>query len=197
MITGVENRKIPLINIIGKSGSGKTTVCNILERKYGLKQIPSYTTRKPRYDGEQGHTFVTDEEFDKLKDIVAYAETDNNRYAVTKSMLEDEQYSLYVVDMTGWKMLQKIYEGSRPLISVYIDCDVATRFEHMINRNDTTAGLIPRAVQRIEHDAIEFNQFDIDNWIDIVVKNDSDLDNLVDKVVEIAKNYGLIIKENV
>jgi len=185
--------KAPLFCIIGKSGSGKTTICNMLEKTLKLNQIPSYTTRKPRYENEKGHTFVSDSEFDKLEDIIAYAETDGNRYAVTKSMLEDESYSLYVVDMTGWKMLQtdyvNKYENTRPLISIYIDCDVVDRFNYMVNRQDTQAGLIPRALKRIEHDAVEFNQFDIENWIDVVVKNDTNIEDLYNKVEQIMHNH--------
>ena len=47
--------------IVGCSGSGKTTITEQLEQKYGLKAIQSYTTRQPRYDGETGHIFVSDE----------------------------------------------------------------------------------------------------------------------------------------
>ena len=58
--------------IVGRSGSGKTTIAEELERKYGLKSIQSYTTRPKRSDNETGHIFVSDEEFDKLTDMVAY-----------------------------------------------------------------------------------------------------------------------------
>ena len=34
--------------IVGASGSGKTTVANALEEKYGYKQLQSYTTRPMR-----------------------------------------------------------------------------------------------------------------------------------------------------
>ena len=99
----------PLLTILGKSGSGKTTLCAELEKRYGLKSIPSYTTRQPRFDGEQGHTFITEDEFDKLEDILAYAKTDDCRYAVTKEMLENEEYSIYVVDTSGLLYLYNHY----------------------------------------------------------------------------------------
>ena len=47
--------------IVGCSGSGKTTITEQLEMKYGLKSIQSYTTRLPRYDGETGHTIISNE----------------------------------------------------------------------------------------------------------------------------------------
>ena len=51
--------------IMGASGSGKTTITEQLEQRYGLTSIQSYTTRAARYVGEKGHIFVSDEEFDK------------------------------------------------------------------------------------------------------------------------------------
>ena len=57
--------------IVGKSGSGKTTLVNKL-RKYGYASVESYTTRPKRFKNETGHTFITEEEFDQLKDICAY-----------------------------------------------------------------------------------------------------------------------------
>ena len=47
-----------ILLIEGESGSGKTTIADILSKKYGLSSIQSYTTRKPRYLGETGHTFI-------------------------------------------------------------------------------------------------------------------------------------------
>lgn len=56
--------------IVGPSGSGKTTIANELKATYGYKAVESYTTRPPRYEGERGHIFVSDEEFDALGPII-------------------------------------------------------------------------------------------------------------------------------
>ena len=53
----------PLFLFVGRSSSGKTTIANILEERYGYKQVQSYTTRPPRYEGEVGHIFVNENEF--------------------------------------------------------------------------------------------------------------------------------------
>ena len=188
----------PIVCILSKSGSGKTTLCNELEKRYGLKSIPSYTTRSPRFEGEQGHTFITEQEFDNLKDILAYAETDKCRYAVTKEMFEDENYSLYVVDMSGLKYLYKHYKGKRPIISIYINCDVYDRFKHMVNREDTRTydERVQAALDRIEHDATEFNESDIKKYVGYTLTNYEDqFDRLVGMVKRICENYG-IIKES-
>ena len=148
----------PILLLVGKSASGKTTLAEDLEKQCGLKSIQSYTTRPPRYDGEKGHTFITENEFDKLTDILAYAETNGYRYAVTKQMFEDEQYSVYVIDNTGVEYLKEHYKGNREWYVAYITAPLMQRFNRMmIRQND-----IEFAVSRIEHDAVEFRNVDYD-----------------------------------
>lgn len=195
-----DNTKSCLALILGASGSGKTTICNKLEEKYGLKAIPSYTTREPRTPDEKGHTFITNEEFDKLEDIIAYAETDGNRYAVTKEMLEDEQYSLYVVDLTGLKYLHKNYHGDRPLVSFYIDVSAYERFCRMIDRKDdrTPIDKMKAALNRIEHDAVEFNRDEVMKYVGFIVENSNGkLNSNVAYVNRICGLYGIGGKDRV
>ena len=185
----------PLLLVLGASGSGKSTLCAELEKRYGLKSIPSYTTRKPRFEGEQGHTFITEDEFDKLKDILAYAETDSCRYAVTKEMLENEEYSIYVIDMTGLKYLYEHYHGDRPLISIFIQSSAPYRFKHMMDREDSRPyhERLAAAIDRIEHDSLEFNKTDVINNVNYRFTNEEgNFDNLVNMVSHICENYGII-----
>ena len=148
----------PILLLVGASASGKTTLAEDLKKQCGLKSIQSYTTRPPRYDGEKGHTLITENEFDKLTDILAYAETNGYRYAVTKQMFEDEQYSVYVIDNTGVEYLKEHYKGNREWYVAYITAPLMQRFNRMmIRQND-----IEFAVSRIEHDAVEFRNVDYD-----------------------------------
>lgn len=187
-------KKAALALIIGASGSGKSSVCDALEKIYGLKAIPSYTTREPRTPDEKGHTFISDCEFDNLKDILAYAETDGNRYAVTKEMLEDEQYSLYVIDLTGVKYLLEHYKGDRPLVSFFIDTNVYDRFKRMIDRKDdrTPIDKMKAALDRIEHDAVEFNRTEVLKYVNFIVGNpDGKFDSTVAYIKRICDLYGI------
>lgn len=187
-------KKVALALIIGASGSGKSSVCDELEKIYGLKAIPSYTTREPRTPDEKGHTFISDCEFDNLKDILAYAETDGNRYAVTKEMLEDEQYSLYVIDLSGVKYLLEHYKGDRPLVSFFIDTNVYDRFKRMIDRKDdrTPIDKMKAALDRIEHDAVEFNRTEVLKYVNFVVGNpDGKFDSTVAYIKRICDLYGI------
>ena len=144
----------PIVLLAGKSGTGKTTLAEELEIQLGLKAIPSYTTRPKRSPDEKGHTFITDEEFNRLEDILAYAETGSAKYAVTKEMFEDEQYSIYVIDSTGIEYLKEHYKGDRKWYVAYIATPLMQRFNRMIARQND----IEFAVERIEHDAVEFQR---------------------------------------
>ena len=55
----------PIFLFVGKSASGKTTIADMLG-KDGYSQVYSYTTRPKRYENEIGHTFITDEEYDRV-----------------------------------------------------------------------------------------------------------------------------------
>lgn len=95
--------------IVGQSGSGKTTIVNCLEEKYGLKSIQSYTTRPKRSDDETGHIFISDEEYDKLTNIVANTEFCGYRYCVQAEQIDNND--LYVIDSVGVKTLKVLYKG--------------------------------------------------------------------------------------
>lgn len=154
----------PILLLVGASGSGKSTLAETLEQNYKLQAIPSYTTRKPRYDGEKGHTFISEEEFDNLNDIIAYAETSGARYCVTQQMFDNEDYTLYVIDNSGVKYLKQNYEGNRPIYVAYITCPLRQRYERMIKRPiDDPVGF---ALERIVHDVTEFQNVDYDIQIE-------------------------------
>ena len=78
----------PLFLFVGKSASGKTTIANMLSNKYGYVQVESYCTRQPRFDGERGHVFVTEEEFNNLVELAAYTFYNGNHYTHNAAPLE-------------------------------------------------------------------------------------------------------------
>lgn len=133
----------PLFLFVGQSGSGKTTITEILESKYNYKSIRSYTTREKRYAEEDGHIFISDTEFNDLKNIVAYTEYNNFKYGTTKEQLDNAM--LYVVDISGVETLLKNYKNEeRPICIFYLNSTVTNRIERMIDRNDSDTAIIGR-----------------------------------------------------
>ena len=175
--------------IVGCSGSGKTTITEQLEQKYGLKSIQSYTTRKPRYDGETGHIFISDEEFDKLTDMVAYTEFAGNRYCATAEQVENND--LYIIDPKGIDFFMKSYKGSKTPKVIFISSNLTTRYERMVGRAETKGKSHQEAIEssltRIVNDAGEFYDYiQGQAWIDYVCKNNSNdkLEDIVDKIFD-------------
>lgn len=150
----------PLFLFVGKSASGKTTIANLLEEKYCFNQVQSYTTRQPRYDGETGHIFLTEEEFNNLEDIVSYTLYNGNQYGTTANLLD--QNDIFVVDVPGVESLLEKYKTNRPICIIYFDATVATRIRRMVGRNDSDMAIISRLLQDEEHDW--FKQLDKLTW---------------------------------
>lgn len=144
----------PLILLVGKSGSGKTTVAKYLEDNYDFKMLDSYTTRLPRYDGERGHIFATKEDYHNEKNIVASTFFDDNYYWATQEQCEEAD--VYVVDPDGVDMFEMEFDATkRRYIIVYLDVPVYKRFFRMWKRD----GSIKKAIGRIIHDHKKFGNF--------------------------------------
>ena len=174
---------------MGCSGSGKTTITEQLEQKYGLKSIQSYTTRPKRYEDESGHIFVSDEEFDKLTDMVAYTEFAGNRYCATAEQVENND--LYIIDPKGVDFFMKAYKGSKTPKIIFISSNLTTRYERMVGRAETKGKSHQEAIEssltRIVNDAGEFYDYiQGQAWIDYVCKNNSNdkLEDVVDKIFD-------------
>ena len=126
--------KHKIILLVGRSGSGKTAIADYLHHTYGWNAVSSYTTRLPRYEGEAGHVFVSDEDFDQLCDIVAYTEFDGHRYCATADQIDTSD--LYIVDLAGVKTLQQLYQGDSIILPVYLDVSCGQCFKRMVKRGD-------------------------------------------------------------
>ena len=137
--------------IVGPSGSGKSTIVEHLAASLGLRQIESYTTRKPRYSGEKGHIFVTNDEFDKLIDLVGYTEFDGHRYAATLAQVEKND--IYVIDPAGVKYFRKNYHGEKRVCVVGIWATEAARKKRMFLRGDPEDAIM----RRLEGDRAVFS----------------------------------------
>lgn len=139
-----------LFCMVGKSASGKTTVADFLEKKHSFKQVNSYTTRPPRYEGEIGHVFVNDEEFDNLGELVAYTEYNGHRYGTTAEQLD--QCNIYVIDIPGIKTLLEKYHTDRKIVVLYFNSTICTRINRMIDRGDSDMAIISRLLQDEKED---------------------------------------------
>lgn len=136
--------------LVGKSGSGKTTIANKLFDRYGYTQIASYTTRPPRSENDTDHTYVSSEEFDKLTDMVAFTTFNGHRYCATKEQVDNA--NLYVIDPFGLEQLKQLYNGHKQIVSIYIDVPMDICLDRMRRRKDSE----DKIWERLRHDDSAF-----------------------------------------
>ena len=130
--------------IVGRSGSGKTTLAEALCHEYGWSQIQSYTTRPPRYEGEKGHIFVSDEEFNKLENLVAYTEFNGYRYCATEQQVNEND--IYVIDPAGVRYFAEHYKGDKQIVLIYLRPRKLTVLKRMLKRGDKLLTVIKRFI---------------------------------------------------
>ena len=159
----------PLFLFVGRSASGKTTIANILEEKYGYKQVSSYTTRPPRYEGEVGHIFLTEEEFNNLDGIVSYTFYNGYQYGTTAKLLDE--CSIFVVDVPGVELLLEKYETDRPICIIYFNANVYSRINRMLDRGDSDMMIISRLLTDEKEDWWDKLDFLTWHYKNIVKKN--------------------------
>ena len=118
-----------ILCIVAESGVGKSMVSDYIADIYGWQLIESRTTRPPRFDGETGHTFVTDEEFDtyKVVDMIAFTVFGESRYCCLHKDVHDR--SLYVIDEFGLQYLKENFSDTYHIISLRLHRDKQRRIE--------------------------------------------------------------------
>jgi guanylate kinase len=90
-----------------------------LEKEYNIPMIQSRTTRPKRSEDENGHTFVTDEEFDTYRQewMIAYTKWGDHRYCCLHSDVTDPTMS-YVIDESGLDYLRKNFRHLYDIFAV-------------------------------------------------------------------------------
>ena len=126
----------PLIVLVGKSGTGKTRTARRLEKRYGLKEAESYTTRPARSKQESGHTFIAEEAFDQIPkdEMMAYLEYRGYRYCATRALLNASD--LYIVHPEGYQTLRERYRD-RPMLCIKLTAPKEIREARMRERGSS------------------------------------------------------------
>jgi guanylate kinase len=161
------------ILIVGNSGSGKTTVVEELEKRYGLKPIQSYTTRQPRYKGETGHIFVQHKDMPPHSEMVGYTLYNYQHYWATKQQVEDND--LYVIDPAGIQYFREHYDGDKPYLVIQIWAPEEICKQRMFARGDSEDAV----KARLAYDKIAFANIDAD----VVVENTTTLNDCIEKII--------------
>lgn len=180
-----------IIVLLGASGSGKSTIENILSEKFGYEKIVSCTTRPQRigeYNGKDYH-FITNEKFEESIKMGLFAEYDKysqERFYGTLKADYTTGNKVVVLTPNGLRQLKKTCKNN-DIYSVLIDTNLGTRIKRYIDRcgvNNFNFDDKNEIAARVERD---FSMFiGIDEEVNLIVNNNEDDD--VFKVAEEIHN---------
>lgn len=170
-ITKHANEVKTIFCIIGESGTGKTTVAEYIEHDHGIKMIESHTDRAKRIPDERGHTFLSSDEFDKLKceDMLALTKFGGHRYCCLIKDVMD--YNTYVIEEQGYLELLRDFGNIYNIIGIRL-----VRNESLREKDISS--------ERMERDRGRFN-IPLEDFNYVVYNNSEDQDVLFDEIDEI------------
>ena len=157
-----------LILLVGRSGSGKSSLIKMICERTGLKQLVSQTTRPKRNDNDNDHVFVTIEDYQQAKEsgnIVAATEIAGNYYYATKEQLYNAD--LYTIDPQGRDVLLSMDLPNIRFVTVYISCPDELREERVVKRGDDKKTYRIRSYSENN----QFRKFVTDEKWDYSIKN--------------------------
>ena len=175
-----------MLVLVGKSGSGKTTIEDIMIHKYGMTRAISHTTREKRENDVDGvnYFFVSKEEMERLNqagELAERIEYIGNVYALCKEQCKTDR--VVVVAPEGLKQL--LEKEDLDIFSVFIDVDKEVRENRMLSRGDTKEDVEKRI---LNDDAI----FDgMESLTTIILKNNGEDVNAISE-----KIWGMYMKYN-
>ena len=133
----MDNKEHVVMLVVGKTGSGKSSLIKKLCERTGLKMLLSYTTRPKRSDTDTDHTFVTTEEYLRAKangEIAIDGEIAGNYYYSTIEQLYSAD--LYTINPEALDRLLDMNLPNIRFVVVYISCPDEIREERAIKRGD-------------------------------------------------------------
>lgn len=176
-----------IIILLGASGSGKSTIENILSNEYGYEKIVSYTTRNQRpeeTDGKDYH-FIDNNTFKEYLRKGMFAEYDEYSQSRFYGTLKSDYKignKVAVLTPNGLKQLKENC-SKEDIVAVYVDANLGTRIKRYINRcgvNEFNFDDKNEIAARVERDFAMF--LGVQKEVNLIVKNNEN-----DDVHEIAK----------
>lgn len=175
------NKLRGLYLFVGPSGSGKTTIVNELVNRLGYVPVKPYTDRPKRNESENGYTFLTPEQFDKLPVVFAGTTFNGHRYGATKDLIDGSD--VYIVDPAGVREILACYVDSdeyRPVHVIGIIAPKTCLESRMKARGDTDEAIR----SRLANDKNVFSN--MEEYCDVIIPTHT---SEKESIVDIVKNF--------
>jgi guanylate kinase len=170
-----------IIILMGKSGSGKSTIMNYIINNYNYDPIITHTTRPIRENERNGIDYIFDDEITFKKDIAnnKYIEwrkyntkvnTENNiwYYGTQKFILDKNKNYIVILDIKGSKAFKTYYKGL--CYTFYINSSDSIRKKRAILRGSFD---ITEWRRRLQSDEKDFDISKITENTDCIVNNEN------------------------
>lgn len=131
--------------VVAASGTGKDYIVDKLCKEFGMKKVKSRTTRKPRYDGEDTHIFISKEQgLREFNSPNIVARTNYNGYMYYTLPEDFKDIDFYIIDVEGVRSMNDNILSQLNCRVVFIDAPWYIRFKHMRKREDSLFSILNR-----------------------------------------------------
>lgn len=181
-----------LVILSGVSGAGKDTIKKeLIKRMDNVISLPSFTSRQPRNDEEEGvqYHFITREEFLKKINNNEFYEYDlhhNNYYGTSRKLMNEKIESGKIIvkdiEVNGTENLIKLLKDEVKVVPIFLRVEREELKRRLISRGDSlTDEEIELRLGRLDYEESKMNLYDY------VIKND-DLEKTVQIIMTIIEN---------
>ena len=170
--------------VLGRTGSGKSTVTKEASKQLNMSVLRSYSTRQYLRQGEtkenSDHILISPYEVEKYRnDMIAYTDRVGYCNFATKQQLLDNDF--YIINPTGYYELKlKTKDMDIELVTIMVNVPFSELRKRAKKRGDFETWK-----ENYIKESEEFSQFEKSNLIDYRILNDGDIEDSVNKLIRI------------